>query len=287
MAALERLAHHVRVARAVERVVGTAVGRVHDGLHDLVVAHFLRIDEVRHAEVLGHLALGRIDVDADDAIGADQLRALDDIEADAAEAEDDDVGARLHLSGVDHRADTGRHAAADVADLVERGVLADLRERDLGHDGEVRERRATHVVVQLLAAQREAAGAVRHQALALRRADRGAQVRLAAEAGLALPAFRRVQRNHMIARLQRRDALTHFPHDARALVSEDRREQPFGVLAIERVGVRVAHARSHDLHQHFPGSRTGQIHLMDLERAIRGDGDCSASLHGGSFVVIA
>jgi FKBP-type peptidyl-prolyl cis-trans isomerase 2 len=31
------------------------------------------------------------------------------------------------LRGVDHRADAGGHAAADVADLVEGRVLADLR----------------------------------------------------------------------------------------------------------------------------------------------------------------
>jgi hypothetical protein len=91
----------------------------------------------------------------------------------------------------------------------------------------------------------------------------------------------------MVARLQRRDALAHFAHDAGAFVSEDRGEQPFGVLAVERVGVRMAHARGHDLHQHFPGSRTREVHFMDLERAIGCDGDCSASLHEGSFVVIA
>jgi hypothetical protein len=44
---------------------------------------------------------------------------LDDVEADAAEAEHDRGGAGLHLGGVDHRADAGGHAAADVADLVE------------------------------------------------------------------------------------------------------------------------------------------------------------------------
>ena len=55
-------------------------------------------------------------------VGADQLRALDDVEADAAEAEDDDVGAGLDSGGPDHRADAGGDPAADVADLVERRV---------------------------------------------------------------------------------------------------------------------------------------------------------------------
>ena len=52
-----------------------------------------------------------------------------DVEADAAEAEDDDVGAGPHLRGEDHRADAGGDAAADVTDLVEGCVLAHLAPR--------------------------------------------------------------------------------------------------------------------------------------------------------------
>jgi hypothetical protein len=49
--------------------------------------------------------------------GARQPRALNDVEADAAQAEHDDIVAHLHLGGVDHRADAGGDAAADVAAL--------------------------------------------------------------------------------------------------------------------------------------------------------------------------
>ena len=73
------------------------------------------VDEVGHAEPAAPLLARRVDVDADDHVRADQLGALDDVEADAAQAEDDDVGARLDLGGVDHRADAGGDAAADVA----------------------------------------------------------------------------------------------------------------------------------------------------------------------------
>ena len=96
------------------------------------------------------------------------------------------VDAGLDLRRVDHRADAGRHAAADVADLVERRVRVDLGDRDLGQHGEVGEGRAAHVVVQLLAAEREARRAVRHHALALRGADRRAEIGLARQAGRAL-----------------------------------------------------------------------------------------------------
>ena len=98
-----------------------------------------------------HSSRAGIDVDADDPVRADQLGALDDVEADAAEPEHDDVGARLDLGRLDDRADPGGDAAADVAAGLERRVLADLRDRDLGQHGEVREGRAAHVMEDGLA----------------------------------------------------------------------------------------------------------------------------------------
>jgi len=41
-------------------------------------------------------------------------------------------GARRDLGGVDHRTDARRHAAADVAALVERRVVANLGDGDFG-----------------------------------------------------------------------------------------------------------------------------------------------------------
>ena len=156
VAAFQRLAHTSTCADAFEREVGAAAGEVDDRLHHLVAADLVRIDEMGHAEFLGHRALCRIEVDADDLVGADHARALDDVEADAAEAEHGDVGAGPHFRGVDHGADAGGDAAADVADLVERRVLADLGERDLRQHGEVREGRAAHVVEHVVAVAAEA-----------------------------------------------------------------------------------------------------------------------------------
>ena len=121
VAALERLAHQVHVADALEAVVGAAVGERDEVRHE-VAADFLRVHEVRHAELLGERLARRVDVDADDLVGAGHARALDHVEPDAAEAEHDDVGAGLDLRRVDDGADARGDAAADVADLVERRV---------------------------------------------------------------------------------------------------------------------------------------------------------------------
>ncbi len=232
-----------------------------------------------HAEAAAPFLLGIVEIDADDLVGAHHPRALDDIEADAAETEHDHVRTRRDLGGVDHRADAGGHAAADVTALVERRVLADLGHRDLRQHGEIREGRAAHIVEDGLALMAEARGAVGHQALALRGADRGAQIGLLAEAAFALAAFGRVERDHVIAGLDRGDARAHLPDDAGALMAEDRGENPFAVQTIQRIGVGVTDARRLDLDQHFAGLRTFQVEFDDLKRLLRLERDCGACLH--------
>ena len=120
----------------------------------------------------------RVEVDADDHVGPGEPGTLDDVEADAAQAEDDDIVAGLDLGGVDDRTDAGGHAAADVADLVERRVAPDLGQCDLGHHSELGEGRGAHIVADGLAADAEAGGAVGEQALALGGADRLAEIGL-------------------------------------------------------------------------------------------------------------
>src|SRR5205814_231034 len=131
--ALERLPHHLHVADALEAVIGAALGEV-DEVRNQVAADVARIHEVRHAESFGERAPTRVQVDADDLLGAHEPRALHDVEADAAEAEYDDARSRLDLRGVDHGANARRDAATDVADLVERRVRSDLGKRDFRYD---------------------------------------------------------------------------------------------------------------------------------------------------------
>ena len=234
---------------------------------------------MRHAELTGQLFARRIDVDAHDHVGARHPGALHDVQADAAEAEHHHVRAGLDLGGEDHGADAGRDAAADVADLVEGRVLADLGQRDLGHDRVVREGRAAHVVMDGLAAIRKAAGAVRHQSLALRGADGRAQVGLARGAALALAALRRVERDDVIACFQRPDAGADVHHDARAFVAEDRREQALRIGAGERVLVGVADAGGLDLDQHLAGLRPLELDRVDDQRPSRFKCYCRPDVH--------
>ena len=279
MAALQGLAHELHVAHTLEAVV-RAAARELDQVRDQVAADGVRVHEVGHAELAGDgLTLG-VDVHAHDLVGAGEAGALDHVEPDAAEPENDDVRARFDLRGVDDRADARRHAAADVADLVEGGVLPDLCERDLGHDRELREGRAAHVVVNLLPADGETTRAVGHQALPLRGADRRTQVRLPAQARFAAAALRRVQRDDVVPLLDRRHARTDVDHDARAFMPEDDREQALGIAPGAGELIRVAHPRGLDLDEHLARARAFEVDGLDHQGFTGFVGDCGACFHG-------
>ena len=68
--------------------------------------------------------------------------------------------------------------------------------------------------------------------------------------------------------------------DARALVAEDGREEPFGVGAGERELVGVADAGGLDLDQHLAAPGPVEVDLHDLERLALLDGDGGAGFHG-------
>src|SRR6202167_3513902 len=278
MTGFQRLAHHIGVAGAVEGEIGAAVGQRDQMLDDIAI-DLPGIDEMGHAEAATPFLLGIVEVDADDLVGAHHPRALDDIEPNAAEAEHDHIRTRRDLGGVDHRADTGGHAAADVAALVERRVLADFGHRDFRQHGEIRESRAAHIVEDRLALMAETRGAVRHQALALGGADRGAQIGLLAEAAFALAAFGGVERDHVIAGLHRGDARADLPDDAGALMAEDRGENSFAVQTIQRIGIGVTDARRLDLDKDFASLWTIQVEFDDLKRLFCLERDCGACLH--------
>ena len=121
--------------------------------------------------------------------------------------------------------------------------------------------------------------AVGHQALALGFADRLAQVGLARKAIFALTAFRRVERDDVVALFQRLDPPAHLDDNACALVAEDSREQAFRVLAGTGELVGVADAGRFDLDQAFAFLRALQGDGFDGKWLARLIGDGSACFH--------
>ena len=70
VAAFERLAHRLDIADALEAVIGAALGQVHE-IGDEITLDLLRVDEMGHPEFLGERPPLRVEVDADDHVGAD------------------------------------------------------------------------------------------------------------------------------------------------------------------------------------------------------------------------
>lgn len=194
VAGLERAPHDVHVAGAVERVVAAAVRHLNQPLLDALALRQLHgVDEVGGAELLGPLLLGVVDIDDDDLARTVLHRTLDDGEADAAGAEDGDVGALLHttLAGRDDGGAVARgDAAAQQAGAVHGRIGRDGHDRDVGHNRVLREGRGAHEVEQVLTLALEARGAIGHDTTALRGANLAAEVGLAAGAELAFTAFR-------------------------------------------------------------------------------------------------
>src|SRR3972149_5424553 len=106
-----RLAHGGRKADGLEGVLHPLPVGERPDLLDPVRRR--AVDGVRGAQLPGEFELIRENIDRDDLLRAGDRRALDDVEADAARAEDGDAAAGSDARAVEHGADTGDHRAPE------------------------------------------------------------------------------------------------------------------------------------------------------------------------------
>ena len=130
-----------------------------------------------------------------------------------------------------------------------------------------------------LAIEGETGGSVRHQPLALGGADRLTQVCLGVQAIIAFPAFRGVERDNMITRLERGNASAYLQHNTGAFMAEDRREQPFRVSTRKGEFISMADTGGLDFHQHFTGLWTFKVNLHNLKRFASFESNSGAGFH--------
>ena len=134
------------------------------------------VDEVGGPELLGQRFLLRVGVDRDDRQRVGQRGTLDDVEADAADADHRDALAVGDLGPVEHGADAGDDATAEQRGDLEGHVLVDRHGLAGLHDG--------------LLGERADVGELEHLAIALAERRRHLADRLAAVRGLAALARR-------------------------------------------------------------------------------------------------
>ena len=265
VAALKRCTHQLHVTHTFKRVIDAAIGEIHnDFLYRRAVIP--GVNQVGGAQLAGHLELGRIDVDADDAFGARHHRSLDHAEADTAQSEDRDARTGPYFGRVEHCADTGGDAAAQQANLVQRGGRVDFGQCDLGQNGVFRERRSAHVMKHRLAATGKTAAAVRHEPLALGLAYGLTEIGQAGFAEFAFAALRGVERNNVVAGFHAAYPRTDLFHDPAALVAEYGRKCALRVRARQGKGVGVTNAGCNNAHQGFSLARTLHVHSFNPKR---------------------
>ena len=83
----------------------------------------------------------------------------------------------------------------------------------------------------------------------------------------------------MIAGFQCRDPGADVAHDTRALMTENRRKQAFGIGAGQRVGVGVADAGRLDFNQNLARFRAFDVDGLDVEWCAGLPGNCGTGFH--------
>ncbi len=210
------------------------------------------------------------------------LGALHGVDADAADAEDDDGVARPDLGRVDRRAPAGRHAAADQRGLLQRDVVVDLHARSCA------ETTARSLKVPSMhIAPRSCSPEWKRNVPSIRQPDEqvGAAVAQVLVAGGAPPAAAAgragtSRRRGRPGRCRSTPSPTCSTTPAPSWPPTS--GTPPGQVARAQVVVGVAHARRGELDEHLAGLRRVQVELDHVPRLSGFPHHGCASLHGSS-----
>src|SRR6185437_13960089 len=214
------------------------------------------------AELHGVLPLELQRVDRDDVARARERRALDRVDADAADPVHHGRVARPDAARVDRGAPAGRHPAAGQRHRLQRQVVVDLDAGVLGHHRPLGERAEQAHLAEVLAVGVEPERAVRQAVVHEQRAE-VAQVGHALGAEPAVPAGRQERADHVVARLEPGHPGADLLDHPRALVPADDRV-PHRDVTGAQVVVRVTQPGGGEPDQHLALLGRIEVHLDDL-----------------------
>jgi hypothetical protein len=107
------------------------------------------------------------------------------------------------------------------------------------------------------------------------------------QAVIAFAALGGVERNHVVAFLQRFHARAYVDNDACAFMTENRGERAFRIIAAQRESVGVADAGGFEFDENFTRLWAFEVDFGDFERFAGGNGHGCASFHGGVPLFLA
>lgn len=223
-----------------------------------------RLDRVGRAEVARPVELRLDEVGGDDRRGAAQPRALHQVHAVAAAADDEHAVARLHLGAMPRGAHPRRHAAGDQAREIERDVAIDHDDRGLVDHRALAER-ADHTECADLVAPVVTPAIAAVELRPLRDArPLGAEMMQALPAPAAAPAAGNEGERDMVADGDPLHRRAHpLDHPGR-LVAERHRLHRDPALPAYHMVVGAAEADRGDAHQHL--GRSGRVEFNALDR---------------------
>src|SRR4029077_16188207 len=120
-----------------------------------------------------------------------------------------------------------------------------------------------------LSSRGETGRAVGHDPFPLCDTDGAAQICPAGLAKLTLAAFRDVERNHVIARLNTGNPIADFQYDCAALVAHDGWKDSLRILSRKSVSVGMADPCSFYLEKDFAAFWSLYVHCFDHQRFSR------------------
>ena len=109
--------------------------------------------------------------------------------------------------------------------------------------------------------------------------DRLAQVGLGVQTVFAFPTFRRVERDHVITRLQAGHAFANLQDNTRAFMTQDRRKQAFRVGTRQGEFIGVTNSGCLNFDQNLARAGAIKVDLHNLQRFSGLSGHCCSGAH--------
>ena len=95
------------------------------------IVHFSGVDKVSHAKLLAQRGSGWVEIDTNNARGANHFGALDNIQANTTKAKHSHCGASLYFHCESHSTNAGGYTTADIANLVKGRIFAHFGQTNL------------------------------------------------------------------------------------------------------------------------------------------------------------
>lgn len=189
MAGLEGGTHDPHIARAIKRIIASAVRHFDQRILNALTAELGRVYKMGRAEPLGPCLLPIVDIHHNNLLSLVLDRSLNHAEPDTAGPKNRHVRPLFNLGRHHRRAVPRGNSATEQTGPVHGCLVGDSHNADVSHHGVLGEGTRAHEVQEVLALGSKTRSAIRHDAAALGDADLAAKIGLARLAEFTFATF--------------------------------------------------------------------------------------------------